>query len=360
MRNFVRGNAAVSGHDQFFSTFARFGSSQTRRPDAIAATLEQAARDRVTYVELIANPTQPAELGKHTAALDARVAQLLRCGQAHASIGCGVRYRYVPYALRTLPAPVVFGQMLMGYAMVQADPQRYAGVNIVAPEDNPAALRHYRLHITMFKLLSARYPQVPLTLHAGELSLGLVPPADLRFHIRDAMAAGARRIGHGVDIGYEDDAAALLRQMKAQHAAVEINLTSNDVILGVKGADHPLPMFLAAGVPLVLSTDDEGVSRSDMTHEYQRAVTEQGLGYATLKQVARNGLTYSFAPGESLWSLDNGSTPAAACAAASLVSGSADARCKALLDGSEKARLQWQLARDFVAFETQQLATAHR
>lgn len=390
MRNFVQGNAAASGHDQFFSTFARFGSSQARRPDAIAATLEQAARDRVSYVELIANPAQSAELGKRagaldwdatdlaanltplqaqlpalveaakadTAALDARVAQLLRCGQADASIGCGVRYRYVPYALRTLPAPVVFGQMLMGYAVVQADPQRYAGVNIVAPEDNPVALRDYRLHMAMFKLLSARYPQVPLTLHAGELSLGLVPPADLRFHIRDAVAIGARRIGHGVDIGYEDDAAGLLRQMKAQHVAVEINLTSNDVILGVKGSDHPLPMYLAAGVPVVLSTDDEGVSRSDMTHEYQRAVTEQGLDYATLKQVARNGLTYSFAPGQSLWDAD-GRTPVAACAG-SLISGSADARCKALLEGSEKARLQWQLERDFVAFETQQLAEAGR
>lgn len=281
-----------------------------------------------------------------TAALDARVAQLLRCGQADASIGCGVRVSLRPGALRTLPAPVVFGQMLMGYAVVQVDPQRYAGVNIVAPEDNLLALRDYRLHMAMFKLLSARYLQVPLTLHAGELSLGLVPPADLRFHIRDAVAAGARRIGHGVDIGYEDNAAGLLRQMKAQHVAVEINLTSNDVILGVKGSDHPLPMYLVAGVPVVLSTDDEGVSRSDMTHEYQRAArTEQCLDYATLKQVARNGLTYSFAPGQSLWDADGLHT---GIAVASLASGSGCA-LQGAARGQREGASAVALERDFVA-----------
>ncbi|WDS38191.1 adenosine deaminase [Pseudoxanthomonas sp.] len=391
MRNFVPGNAAASGHDQFFSTFAKFGGLGGHRAEGVVVTLEQAARDHVPYVELIANPPQAAALGKRAqtlawnakdfaadlaplqgelpelvsaaredfATLDAQVRTLMHCGQADASPGCGVRYRYVPYVLRVLPPPVVFGQMVMGYALVQADPERFAAVNIVAPEDNPVALSDYRLHMDMFRFLSTRYPTVPLTLHAGELALGLVPPADLRFHIRDAVDAGARRIGHGVDIGYEDDAAGLMAQMKARHVAVEINLSSNDGILGVKGRDHPLQMYLAAGVPVVLSTDDEGVSRSDMTHEYQRAVQEQGVDYATLKQIARNGLTYAFIPGDSLWN-DDGSAPGAACAA-SLRANAAkpDARCDALLARSEKARMQWQLERDFAAFETQILKGAY-
>src|SRR5438034_7427845 len=104
---------------------------------------------------------------------------------------------------------------------------------------------------------------VQLSLHAGELTLGLVPPRDLAFHIHDAVVvAGARRIGHGVDISYEADATALLARMAHDRIAVEINLTSNAVILGVKGHDHPLSLYREAGVPVVLSTDDEGVSRS--------------------------------------------------------------------------------------------------
>jgi adenosine deaminase len=76
---------------------------------------------------------------------------------------------------------------------------------------------------------------------------------------------------------------------------VEINLTSNDVILGVRGADHPLRAYLAAGVPVALSTDDEGVARSEITMEYVRAAHDQGLSYPVLKNMARTSLQYAFA-----------------------------------------------------------------
>jgi adenosine deaminase len=75
---------------------------------------------------------------------------------------------------------------------------------------------------------------------------------------------------------------------------VEINLTSNDLILNVRGKDHPLPAYRAAGVPIVLSTDDAGVSRIDLTNEYFRAARDYRLGYRELKEIARNSLTYSF------------------------------------------------------------------
>ncbi|RXR08887.1 adenosine deaminase family protein [Pseudoxanthomonas composti] len=388
MRNYQPGQGAASGHDQFFRTFARFDALNPRKAEQVAATLEQAARDRVSYVELMTNPTQSGVLAKlaaeqpwqgqdlqanlapleaqlpglvaqardEFAQLDAKVRTLLRCETAAASAACQVRYRYMPYVLRVLPPAAVFGQMLMGYALADADPRRVAGVNIVAPEDHPVALADYRLHMAMFRTLSQRYRQVPLALHAGELTLGLVPPEALRFHIREAVAAGARRIGHGVDIGYEDAPYALLQAMARDGVAVEINLSSNDGILGVKGADHPLHMYLQAGVPVVLSTDDEGVSRSDMTQEYLRAVQEQQLDYPTLKQIVRNGLTYAFIPGQSLWKGD-GRTPVGSCAAAlSRPLTDPDAACANLIQNSEKAQLQWQLERDLASFELETLA----
>ena len=52
---------------------------------------------------------------------------------------------------------------------------------------------------------------------------------------------------------------------------VEINLSSNEGILGVEGDAHPFPVYRSAHVPVALSTDDEGVSRIDLTHEYVRA-----------------------------------------------------------------------------------------
>src|SRR5262249_4527637 len=118
---------------------------------------------------------------------------------------------------------------------------------------------------------------------------------DLAFHIPQAIEiAGARRIGHGVSVAFERDAAGLLTKMRARQVVVEINLTSNDVILGVRGKDHPLPAYLAAGVPVVLSTDDAGIARIDLTNEYFRAARDYGLGYRELKAIAGNALRYSF------------------------------------------------------------------
>jgi adenosine deaminase len=138
--------------------------------------------------------------------------------------------------------------------------------------------------------------------------------------------------------------------MARDKVAVEINLTSNDVILGVKGKDHPLPLYLAAGVPVTLSTDDLGVSRTDLTHEYMRAVIEHGVSYTQLKQISRNSLTYSFLQGSSLWdgpcAKATGRTPPAACAA--------------VLKTSPKARDQWRLERAFDAFEIEMKAMVPR
>ena len=121
----------------------------------------------------------------------------------------------------------------------------------------------------------------------------------MRDHIRKTIEiAGASRIGHGVDVMWEDDPLGLLREMAEKKIAVEICLTSNDLILGVRGARHPFSIYLQHGVPVAIATDDEGVSRSDITREYQRAVEGYGLSYSQLKQLVRNSIEYSFAAAE--------------------------------------------------------------
>ena len=135
-----------------------------------------------------------------------------------------------------------------------------------------------------------------ITLHAGELTDGLVPPETLRFHIRESVRiAHASRIGHGVDVMHEDEALALLREMAARQVLVEIALTSNDAILGVRGKQHPLRTYLKYGVPVALVTDDAGVARSSLTLEFRKAVEEQGLDYLTLKRMVRNSIEFTFA-----------------------------------------------------------------
>ena len=152
---------------------------------------------------------------------------------------------------------------------------------------------------------------------------------------------------------YEDRPYDLLREMAFKHVMVEINLTSNDVILGVTGYDHPFPIYRRYGVPVSLSTDDEGVSRIDLTHEYVRAVETYGLTYADLKKMVRTSIEHSFLSGASLWrDPDRFRQIAPECAAD--VTGETPSGCEEFLKSSEKARQEWELERRFAAFEARQ------
>jgi adenosine deaminase len=171
------------------------------------------------------------------------------------------------------------------------------GVNIVGPENGYVAMRDYALHMKMFAFLKKQFPDVNVALHAGELAMGMVPPEGLRSHIHEAVQiAGANRIGHGVDIVHESNPHELLQLMKQRAVALEVNLTSNAFILGIKGEEHPVRLYERYGVPIVISTDDAGVSRINLSHEYLLYTSRYKPSYDRLKQVVYNSIRYSFLP----------------------------------------------------------------
>jgi adenosine deaminase len=206
-----------------------------------------------------------------------------------------VTVRYIAQVGRAAPREEVFAQILAGFELATSEP-RVVGLNLVQPEDDPTAIRDFSLHMRMIEFLRPFYPAAHIALHAGELSEGLVPPETLRFHIRESVRTGhASRIGHGAAAMQEDDPFGLIRELAAKKVLVEIALSSNDMILGVKGARHPLRTYLQYGVPVALVTDDYGVARSSHTLEWLKAIQEQGLDYLTVKRMVRNSLDYSFA-----------------------------------------------------------------
>jgi adenosine deaminase len=382
MRNW--GPGVESGHDHFFASFEKFQMAELNSTgDQLAEASARAAADHLQYLELMhtADGMRAAELGAKLgwnddfgrmreallagglkdivtatrAQLDrdeSRRAQLLHCETPAADPGCAVTVRYLYQVLRGLPREMVFAQILLGFELGQSDP-RFVGLNLVMPEDWYVPMRDFDLHMRMIDYLHNLYPKVHISLHAGELAMGLVPPEGLRFHIRESIEKGhAERIGHGVDVMLENDPLGLLREMAARHVLVEICLTSNDVILDVSGQDHPFPVYVKSGVPVALATDDEGVLRSDMTHEFLRAVQTYKLSYSDLKRLARQSLEHSFLPGQSLWSSLSETKLARPCAGTGHAGdGKTVAACQKFLDGSEKAQQEWKLEEALANFE---------
>jgi len=386
MRSFVP-TTGVSAHDHFFDAFAKFhGVSHTHTGEFLDEVATRAAAQNEQYLELMETPpfehtaTIAKELGWHAnrsfgefrdqlfakglrddvagvrAYFDEAESirrQAERCDQTNPAPACAVQLRYLYQVLRGFPPEQVFAQTLLGFEVASVD-SRVVGMNLVMPEDGYISMSDYALQMRMVGFLHGLYPKVHIALHAGELAPGLVTYEGLCCHIRQAVENGhAERIGHGVSIMYEDRPYDLLKELAAKHIMVEINLTSNDVILGISGKNHPVPIYRKFGVPVALSTDDEGVSRIDLTHEYVRAVETYSLTYADLKQMVRTSLEHDFLPGASLWREPDAFTrPVAACSAEFLGAEKPSATCAAFLKSSEKAQQQWELERRFRAFES--------
>ena len=325
-----------SGHDHFFDTFGKFGvATYNQSGKMLAETVARAARGHVLYMELMLTPdgtstgvlssqigdkvgwdgSAPSTLAKlKSNGIDEAVPltaknlndqeaekdRILKCGTPQADPGCAVVIRYIAQVARGGSLGPVFAQMVTGFALANNPASRVVALNLVQAEDGLSSMQNFSVQMQMLKFLWTQYPRAHLSLHAGELAPGIVPPDGLSFHIRDSVTvAQANRIGHGVDVMHESGADGLLKEMARRKVMVEICLTSNDVILGISGREHPLAIYLKYGVPVALATDDEGVSRSEISREYLRAVEDQQLDYLQLKTMARNSLEYAFIePGE--------------------------------------------------------------
>jgi adenosine deaminase len=263
MRAFLPTPAVPTGHDEFFAAFEKFGTvSGSHFVDMTVDQLKLYDSQNVQYVEFMVSSWCPNDRERFVTAVSettedasklkaleasglgdcvaatrngmtvaiGQVTTALACDARNAQPGCGVTFRYILQINRNNSLDEVFVQTAIAAALIRAEP-RIVALNFVGPEDNFVARRDYTRHMQIIRFLAN---DVPVALHAGELWLGLVPPPDLTFHIRAAIEiAGARRIGHGVTLAFERDMEGLLAEMRARPVVVEINLTSNDLILGV-------------------------------------------------------------------------------------------------------------------------------
>jgi len=121
--------------------------------------------------------------------------------------------------------------------------------------------------------------------HAGE-STGPETIWDALTHL------GADRIGHGIAAAHD---ARLLAHLRDEQIPLEVCPTSNVCTRSVPSlAEHPLPVLVAAGVPVSINSDDPHMFSTSLNREYAVAAELLGLDEAGVAELARAAVTASF------------------------------------------------------------------
>ncbi|MGI8880891.1 MAG: adenosine deaminase [Jatrophihabitans sp.] len=122
--------------------------------------------------------------------------------------------------------------------------------------------------------------------HAGE-STGAQTIWDALNHLQ------AERIGHGIAAATDP---ALLAHLADAGIPLEVSPTSNVCTRSVPSmAEHPLPVLVAAGVPVSINSDDPPMFSTTLNHEYAVAAELLDLDQSGVADLARASIRQSFA-----------------------------------------------------------------
>ena len=154
------------------------------------------------------------------------------------------------------------------------------GIDLAGAETPEFAIHKYSKLFAKAKELG-----VPYTIHAGE---AMGPNS-----IREALALGAKRIGHGIRCIEDQN---LVNKLAKDKITLECCATSN---LNTKVFDrltkYPVRELLHEGVHVTLNTDNMTVSHTNLPTEYRRLEVKTGLLASEEKEMLKNSIQASFA-----------------------------------------------------------------
>lgn len=160
--------------------------------------------------------------------------------------------------------------------------QGVAGLDLAGPENEEVANRKYAPFFQQ-----AREWGIPYTIHAGE---AMGPES-----MREALALGTKRIGHGIRC-QEDPS--LVKELAEDGITLECCASSNlNTKVFDQIAEYPLRSMLGQNLRVTLNTDNMTVSATNLPREYQ-LMEEQGLTKSEEKQLYLNSVRAAFASQE--------------------------------------------------------------
>jgi adenosine deaminase len=283
------------GHDHFFNYFTATAAVNIPKDMMLEKLIREAVSQRIGYLELMTTYTAPEDVQRVEELKEKVLAEAALEGEAwHLEIN------YIASLVRTLSLEEFESQLAWATERYYTPGLNIVGITILAPEDNPIALRDYDAQMDLinaaYEKSMTEHPENPLrfTLHAGELTLENAPYSVLSTRLSDTLDRGhAVRVDHGTAIGWDNKVYELLARMREENVGVTVCLTSNMGILDGDDFHSQFTLYHDYGVPVSLGTDDEGVERTNLTAEYAKAAQWFDLGYEDLKELARNGIRIS-------------------------------------------------------------------
>ncbi|QMU71712.1 adenosine deaminase [Streptacidiphilus sp. P02-A3a] len=270
----VRALYAFTGFRHFLEVYTRVAGLVRTRADILVLVdglARDAAASNVRYAEVAVTAAEHFAAG--TAA--GELAEALAEGRAAARERHGVTLNWIIEVGAPDPATA---DRATDFA-VDVRPPGTVAVGLGGPEVGRPRVR--------FAEQFARAGRAGLhrVCHAGET----VGAEQVWSAVRDL---GAGRIGHG--IGAAEDPA-LLAHLRDSGTAVEVCPSSNLATRAVgRMGDHPLPVFLAHGVPVTVCSDDPGMFATTLDREYRLLADAFGLGPGDLAGLAATGARAAF------------------------------------------------------------------
>ncbi len=269
-----------------FFTFTDFGHfievylavvDLLRTPEDIWTLTYDVARDlaaqNVRYVELTCTPYTSIAVGISAEAYCEALEDARR--KAEADFGIVMRWIFdIPGESGVRAADVTLDTAL------RLRPDGLVGFGLGGPEvgvPRPQFSQHFE------QAIAAGLHSVP---HAGE-STGPETIWDSINHL------GAERIGHGISAAQDP---ALMAYLAEHGITLEVSPTSNVRTRSVPSMEeHPLPILVAACVPVTINSDDPPMFGTTLNAEYAIAADLLGLDDAGIADLARAAVRASFA-----------------------------------------------------------------
>lgn len=276
LAHWFEANAMAGSLERYLQGFAltvRAMASPAALERVAFEAAEDAQAEGCVLAEFRIAPTLFEPLGlRAEAAVEALLQGLGRSTLPCGLIICGMRQHEAEQVARSAELALRYRGAVVGF-------------DLAGPEAGFPASRHAA---TLARL---RDEGMPLTLHAGE--------ADVAERVEEAIALGARRIGHGVRLADWLGTEHVQRVRAVAEASVHLEMCpSSNLHTGAVSRlqDHPIARLHRAGVAVSFHTDNRLISCTSQSREAALLVDMLGLSWHDLRDMSMAAARASFLP----------------------------------------------------------------